>query len=170
MKKKFVIDTNVLVVANGYPDKKGKKSSSDCKKSAMKFLQRVYLTGIVLLDLDGEIQAEYQRKYRENLRRRGKLEVGDRFHLEVILQRKRGNIEVIELPKKGGEYQDLPREIIKAGFDRDDRKFAALAKKENVPVVNAVDSDWLKHIALLRKHGIRVRFVCGQDEKKWFQN
>jgi hypothetical protein len=119
---------------------------------------------IHFVDLAGEIQAEY----RNHLNASGQPGVGDRFYQEVLNSAPQ-MIERIELPRReDGEYADLPQAVIDANFDRSDRKFAALAKKEDVPVINATDSDWLNHRKILENNGILVRFVCGCDGSKWF--
>ena len=113
----------------------------------------------IVTDARGKIFDEY----RANLNPNGQPGVGDRFFLEAWRQCRR-----ICLPERGdGEYADLPLEVIDSGFDPDDRKFAALARREGIPVANAVDSDWLHHRALLERNGIRVKFVCGCDEARW---
>lgn len=78
-------------------------------------------------------------------------------------------IERIDLPKgEDGEYADLPQTLIDVKFDPSDRKFAALGSREQVPVVNATDTDWLGHRATLDANGIRVKFICGCDRSTWF--
>jgi hypothetical protein len=112
----------------------------------------------------GAIQAEY----RTYLNASGQPGVGDRFYQEV-LNSAPTRIDRVDLPTRGdGEFSDLPQPLIDANFDRSDRKFAALAKREQAPVVNAIDSDWLDHRVLLENNGINVKFVCGCDKMSWF--
>lgn len=93
--------------------------------------------------------------------------VGDRFYQVILSDWSR--CERVNLPKRGdGEYEDVPQALIDAGFDRSDRKFAALARRARVPVVNAVDSDWIEAYDLLAENEIRVKFVCGCDPGRWF--
>lgn len=163
--KRYVVDTNVPVVANGRPDPGDLRPPSvGCRESSIKFLQAVLLSGQVLVDLDGEIQ----REYRTYLNPNGQPGVGDRFYLEVLNSAPR-RIERIELPKvESGEYADLPQTLVDAGFDRADRKFAALAMRAGAPVINAIDSDWLNHRATIENAGIEIRFLCGSDAERWF--
>lgn len=162
---RYVVDTNVPIVANGRPDPKDKNPPSlDCRIAAVKFLQCLLSSGTVLVDLAGEIQAEYRTYFCPN----GQPGVGDRFYREVLNSAPH-RIERIELPKRDdGEYADLPQALIGANFDPSDRKFAALAKREQVPVVNATDSDWLEHRARLDESAIHVKFLCGCDKTTWF--
>ena len=47
-------------------------------------------------------------------------------------------------------------------FDRDDRKFVAvaLASGTSPPIVNASDRDWWEHREVLQVHGIEILFLC----------
>jgi hypothetical protein len=162
--RRRVVDTNVPIVANGRLDRDGVRPSNGCQMAAVEFLQDLLKSGNVLIDSDGEIQAEY----RKHLKPSGQPGVGDRFYHEVLNSAPR-LIERIKLPKReDGEYADLPQPLIDVGFDHSDRKFAALARREQVPVANATDSDWLEHHATLVDNGIHVQFVCGCDKSKWF--
>lgn len=160
-----VVDTNVPIVANGRPAPKDPRPPSvDCRRSAVTFLMDLLSNSTVLLDLEGAIQAEY----RHHLNPHGQPGVGDRFY-QVVLHSAPDHIERVELPKRAdGEYADLPQALIDAGFDPSDRKFAALAKRENVPVYNATDSDWLDHAASMVAEGIVVEQLCGCDKAGWF--
>lgn len=158
-----VVDTNVPVVANGWNDN-GKSPTVDCRMAAVRFLQSLLKSGKILLDFEGKIQSEY----RQHLNPSGQPGVGDRFY-QAVLQSAPHLIERVDLPKrKDGEYSDLPQRLIDANFDQSDRKFAALAKRQGVPVVKATDSDWLHHYVTLGASGIAVNFLCGCDEARWF--
>lgn len=160
------VDTNVPIVANGRSDSKDgdKVPSVDCRAAAISFLTSLLQSGVILLDLEGEIQVEYHRY----LNPHGQPGVGDRFYQAVINSAPR-LVERIELPKRGdGEYADLPQALIDAKFDPADRKFAALANREQVHIINATDSDWLEHRATLEGNGIAVKFLCGCDKTEWF--
>ena len=160
---RWVVDTNVPIVANGRDDGI-RPVNPDCRKAAIEFLVRILDNKEkIFLDNPGEILAEYRRLLRPS----GQPGVGDRFYHEVLLNK--AMIERVDLPKRGdGEYRDLPQGVIDSGFDRSDRKFAALAKRESAPVVNAVDSDWLDALSLLAANGIHVKFLCGRNRKLWY--
>jgi predicted nucleic acid-binding protein len=162
---RVVVDTNVPIVANGRPDAKNSALPSiACREAAVKRLQQILVSERVLLDLAGEIQAEY----RTRLNASGQPGVGDRFY-QAILNSAPSRIVRVELPKlEDGEFEDLPRVLIETNFDPSDRKFAALAKREQAPVINATDSDWLNQRETLEENGIRVEFVCGCDSSFWF--
>lgn len=161
--KRWVIDTNVPIAANGQNRGGGPPVAAECQRNAIRFLERVLKNReSVVLDEAGNIEDEYRR----HLNPKGQPGVGDRFYQRLCqdwtLHPR------VPLPKRcNGEYRDLPQPVIASGFDPGDRKFAALAKRENVPVVNAVDGDWIKARTLLAAHGIRVKFICGSDATAW---
>ena len=64
---------------------------------------------------------------------------------------------------------DLPQALIDVGFDPNDRNFAALANRQRIPVVDAVDSDWVDVQATLRRCEITVKQLCGGDIERWFE-
>jgi hypothetical protein len=162
--RRVVVDTNVPIVANGRRDGAGEPSIA-CRLAAVEFLEMVLARGRIVVDQDGAIQSEY-RKY---LNPRGQPGVGDRFYLEVINSAP-ARVERVALPKGArGNYLDFPLDSALKRFDKGDRKFAALARRERIPVANATDSDWLEHDAALRRNGIKVQFICGCDTAKWFQ-
>jgi hypothetical protein len=164
--RRWVVDTNVPIVANGRPDPADPRPPSlACREAAIDFLQAVLRDGRILLDANGDVEAEYHRY----LSPRGQPGVGDRFYLEVINSAPR-RVERTELPRRpDGEYAHLPQALIDAGFDPSDRKFAALAKRARATVANAVDSDWLDHRPTLQREGIRLHFVCGCTIAEWFE-
>jgi hypothetical protein len=155
----YVIDTNVPIVANGRSD----GISLDCRQSAMKVLMKAVNGGKIFVDAAGEIQSEYRR----HLNPQGQPGVGDLFYREVLNCHpdRVVQIEVSKLP--GGEFSDVPQELVDAGFDPSDRKFVAVAKVAKSPVYNAVDTDWVEHRAILEANKVKVVFVCGPDPNSW---
>jgi hypothetical protein len=155
---RYVIDTNVAIVANGDED-----VAIECRLAAVETLTKAVNKGVIVVDAAGEIQDEYRR----HLNPHGQPGVGDRFYLEVINCHPDRTLRV-DIPKRqDGEFKDLPQPIIDAGFDPSDRKFAAAAKKSNSPVYNATDSDWGEHRALIEAAGIKVVFLCGCKPENW---
>jgi hypothetical protein len=161
-----VVDTNVPIVANGGA-KPGdaRPPSIECRIAAVKFLQDLLQQGRILVDLEGQIQQEYRRYLSPS----GQPGVGDRFY-QTILHSSPIRVERIDLPKRpDGEYVHLPQSLIDSNFDPSDRKFAALARCESVPVFNATDSDWLNHAQILAAGGIQVEHLCGPNTARWFE-
>ena len=160
------IDTNVPIVANGGSGQKDTdpRPSLDCQVEAINFLVDILNTGSIIVDLEGAIETEY----RKHLKPSGQPGVGDRFY-QKILHSTPGIVERVDLPKKSnGEYVDFPEDADLVRFDPSDRKFAAVARREHIIVVNATDSDWLEHHAALSRNGIKVKFLCGCEPDHWF--
>ena len=155
-----VVDTNVPIVANG----RNTNASINCRLAAINFLNLLVEGGQTVLDLGGEIQAEY----RSYLDPSGQPGVGDRFY-QIILHSAPARVERINLPTDPatGEFVDFPNDPALANFDRSDRKFAAAARKSNSPVANATDTDWLDYNMALSRNGISVEFICGCDPMNW---
>ena len=55
-------------------------------------------------------------------------------------------------------FEELPENT----FDRADRKFLAVALVARACVLNATDSDWREHQALMNQLGVEVRELCPQ--------
>jgi hypothetical protein len=163
--RRIVVDTNVPVVANGRTDVSngGRPPSIDCRLAAIDFLEETLATRCVLLDLAGEIQAEYRRY----LSPTGQPGVGDRFYLQILMSAP-ARVERLDLPHRAGVYEDFPDDPALRGFDPSDRKFAAMARRGKAPIANATDTDWLHHNTALTANGITVQFVCGCDSSRWF--
>lgn len=122
------------------------------------------MKGRLVVDLAGEIQAEYRR----HLNPDGQPGVGDRFY-QIVLHSAPHLVERVDLAKRAdGEYASLPQSLIDAGFDPSDRKFAAMARQEDIPVYNSTDSDWIEAEAILVSEAIEVRHLCGNNMTAWF--
>jgi len=164
--KRLVVDTNVPIVANGRVNpEEPRPPTAACRLAAIEALQTAVNSHCILLDLEGEITSEYRRY----LDPAGQPGVGDQFYLHT-LNSMPGRVERRLLNRRpDGEYASLPQPLIDAGFDPSDRKFAALAKQERATVINATDSDWVQHIAVLRSVRIAVDNLCGCDQRTWFE-
>jgi hypothetical protein len=164
--KRAVVDTNVPIVANGRTD--GDRSgipSTACRLASIDFLDSLLKSGRVLLDLSGEIQAEYGR----HLKPAGQPGVGDRFY-QAVLNSAPQRVERINLPKAAdGTFADYPVDVELATFDPSDRKFVALSRRAKAPVAVATDSDWVESKAALARNGVKIAFLCGCDTKAWFK-
>lgn len=161
---RFVVDTNVPIVANGRnDDNRGSRPySPQCQRATIEFPQRLLREGRVLLDEEGRILEEYRRY----LKPAGQPGVGDLFYKEIL-----NNFSKVERHSlhcdENGEFLDLPEEVTQSRFDPSDRKFAALARQQNAKVANAVDSDWLEQEDLLTNNGVMVCFLCGRASNTW---
>ena len=130
----------------------------------MKRLLGLLTGGTIVVDAEGAIQTEYRR----HLSPAGQPGVGDRFFREVINSTP-GRVERVMLPQGvDGDYVDFPTDAALAKFDPSDRKFAALSRREGIPVLTATDTDWLNDRAALESNRVQIQFVCGCDADGWF--
>lgn len=163
---KCVVDTNVPVVANGRVRAGEAPHSLECQLATVEFLSELMTKGCIVIDLGREVCGEYRRY----LDPQGQPGVGDRFYLEVLNSNPE-RVEFLALPRRAdGEFCACPQSLIDAGFDVSDRKFVALAALSGGKVVNAVDTDWLEHAALLQDNNIVVENLCGCIKDNWFKN
>lgn len=158
---RFVIDTNVPIVANGREE----SVKIDCRIAAIQTLQNALASGRIFLDSEGAIQDEYRRYLSPS----GQPGVGDMFYREVLNSHPDRVVRVDIARRPDGEYEDLPQAIIDVNFDPSDRKFAAVAVRANAKVCNAIDSDWLEQREVIEANGIEIIFVCGCDPNEWHQ-
>jgi len=155
---RFVVDTNVPIVANGGAT----NASLQCRLNAIDFLEDMMSKGRLVLDADGEVQGEYAKHLRM-----GEPGVGNRF-VQAFLTTQAGRIDRLALKKKGGQHTEFPKVAELRKFDLSDRKFAVLSIKSKAAVANATDTDWLDFKVALEKHGVKIHFLCGSDKRKWF--
>jgi hypothetical protein len=153
-----VVDTNVAVVANG----RAEQARPDCVLRCVEALRNVTERKVLLLD-DGML---ILREYMDNLSMSGQPGLGDAFLKWVWTnQANSKRCKAVPLTPRGtgdDDFEEFPDDPDLAGFDRADRKFAAVARVSpgKPPVLNAVDSDWRIFQAPLRRHGVRVRQLC----------
>jgi hypothetical protein len=161
-----VVDTNVLLVANGqHPD-----ISPECVISCAKRLERLKRDKIFVVDDGYEIVREYQNKTQP---RTGK-GPGDAF-LKWALQNL-GNPSrchrVTLNETHPSMYAQFPDPVLQPHFDPPDRKFAAVANAhpDKPPILQAADCKWLNWKSPLAAAGISVDFVCPEDVCRFYRH
>jgi len=161
--KRYVIDTNVPVTAaNGNSD-----ATLMCQRNSLVLIKQVVKDGVVCLDAGNEIRKEY----RNRLSRIAKDDICAMFYRQVVVNFNSSRVETHQIKKlPSGEYEGVPGDIIKSEFDKDDRKFIAVAVCARATIYNSTDSDWLIHKKVIRTSGVKLEFVCGCDESKWFEH
>ena len=155
----IVVDTNVVVVANG----RSEQASSDCVETCGERLEEI-MRGEIKLVLDN--RWIILREYMQNLRSNG-ADVGDRF-LGWLLVNKDERCDLVPITPIDGsenEFEEFPDDPALDGFDPDDRKFIAVAcaHLEKPPILQAVDSQWLDFRNAFRQNGVTVEFICEDD-------
>ena len=164
MGMKVVIDTNVLLVANG----KHENISYACVVECITRLQKLQKTGIVVIDDGGRILKEYHNKTKPN-QPKG---VGDVF-LKWLLNNKGDLRRVCQVgitETTQDCFEEFPIPQNQNGFDPPDRKFVATsnAHPEKPEVWQASDCKWLEWQAILRNTGIHIEFLCLQDVCRYY--
>ena len=149
----FVVDTNVAIVANG----RGTHADISCRLRCIAELQSLVKQGIVVIDDRGLIVDEYKSR----LNFSGAPSVGDMFFKHVFNLHQDEKVRRVAVTpsiddRKG--FEELPENT----FDRSDRKFLAVAVAADAVVLNAMDSDWSNHQALMDELEVEVEELCPQ--------
>jgi hypothetical protein len=154
--KNVVIDTNVLVAAEGAAP----HAAQSCVLACIRFLKDLRNQTNVLVDDEERIM----REYLANLRALpGQPRTGRLFYRWLRDSRAKPNVVKIHIDETAsGEFPQFPDDPDLKTFDRSDRKFVAvaLASELNPPVANATDSDWANHRSALIRCGVIVHELC----------
>lgn len=162
---KAIVDTNVLLVANG----QHADVSSDCVEACILSLQALMNKGTAVVDDGYRILGEYQHKtslYSSKC-------VGDVF-LKWLL-RNAGNPKKVQLVAISETvencFTEFPDPDLEAIFDPPDRIFAAVAHAhaDKPPVLQAADCKWLDWWPALRAKGVEVNFLCPEDACRFYR-
>ena len=153
-----VVDTNVMVIANGESGRAGPADILVCIDA----LEKARLKQIVSIDSG----LRFFDEYFTYMNRSGQPGVGDAF--AKWLFENQGNpqrceqVDITPKPTDPADFEEFPNDPDLAGFDRSDRKFVAvaIASAYAPKVLNASDSDWWIFRSQLAKHGVAVNFLC----------
>ncbi|HET6786457.1 MAG TPA: hypothetical protein VFH49_00730 [Aquabacterium sp.] len=152
----FVVDTNVILVANGQHG----AVSSACAACCARWLEGLMATGRVALDDAYEILGEYQHKTHADTGQG----MGDRFVRWVLHHLDNpARIDLVPLtPHAQRAYADFPDDERLSHFDASDRKFVALSRAhpERPVIWQAADCKWLDWAPALAEHGVKVVLLC----------
>ena len=153
MTDRVVVDTNVLVVANG----NNEQADPECELACIETLEKAKAgKHTVLLDASNLIMDEYETYCSYS----GEPGVGDEF-FKFLHDYKHSAKNVIRVsiqktPDAEGGFANLPPH----SFHKNDRKFLAVAKAGDGRVVNATDSHWSEHDAFIKSMGVQVIELC----------
>jgi len=163
---KAVIDTNVLLVANGdHAD-----VSEDCVNECVRRLQAMQAGGTAVIDDGFRIVGEYLHKNRPNVQK-GAGNVFLKWLLQNTANAKR--VETVPLTELAPDrFAEFPDPALEPQFDAPDRKFAVVAHAHpgKPPVWQAADSKWLDWWPALAAQGVRVDFLCPDDACRFYAN
>lgn len=161
-----VVDTNVILVANGqHPD-----VSPQCVGSCAIALQNIMRQGSLALDDQFQILNEYLRKTQPKKGNRP----GDAF-VKWALNNRSNSRHVDAVPLQHNDvrgFESFPDDRELEHFDQSDRKFVAVAGAHPAkpPILQAADSKWLDWSCALLRHGISVDFLCRSDIARFRKN
>ncbi|MCP5046814.1 MAG: hypothetical protein GY940_06560 [bacterium] len=159
----YVIDTNILIVANGGYPPAGDNHVIDCQSFLLGARKRY-----ISIDSLGLILSEYFK----HTSRSGQPGIGDVFAKWLWDNQCNESVcEQVEItPDKTGNrgFLEFPHLHELENFDLEDRKFAAVAAASslNAIICNATDSDWWIFKDAFQKAGIRIRFLSPDLIKK----
>lgn len=151
-----VIDTNVLIVANN----RSSHATAECVLACVEALEACATSGVVLIDDGWRIVNEYATYCSYE----GQPGVGDRFFRWLFDNQADGSrcrkVPITDHPDR--VFEEFPPDPDLAGFDRNDRKFVAVALADagGPPILNATDSDWWHFRKMFGRHGVDVEFLC----------
>lgn len=161
-----VVDTNVVLVANGQHE----DVSQECVATCALRLQEIMKSGKIALDDGFLILSEYLKKTTPKTGNRP----GDAF-VKWALQNNANTsrcdlVPITEYGERG--FEEFPEDERLSGFDPPDRKFVAVAAAhdQHPPILQAADSKWLDWSGPLEEHGIEVEFLCSADIERFYKN
>lgn len=177
-----IIDTNVIVVANTdiRADENGKlvafgmadHATPACITTCQNRLDQIrHGSTKVVLDDNRRFIQEYQRYVRDpqsNPRQQNR--AGDLFWAWLMRiqwsEEKRTRVHITPLRGNGTDFEEFPDDAALNNFDKDDRKFIAVAiaytrdTQQTAPILQAVDTRWEGFIEALQRHGVEVEQIC----------
>ena len=164
-----IIDTNVLVVANGKDA--APQATQECIIRCQARLADIFRgSEKVLLDDKKRIIQEY----RNNLNEKGRGH-GDQFWLELMRrmwreQEKFVKVDITPLAENGTDFEEFPNDDPSLkNFHKKDRKFVAVAlayqreSGQEAPILIADDSGWEEFRTSLESHGVRINSICDDN-------
>lgn len=164
MRTPVVVDTNVLLVANG-----GRSYSKSCALACAKRLFEIQKSGQVVLDYGYEILKEYAKNQRDE----GQPGPGFQFWKWLVNTKGgAGHCEWVTITKLAPSgYREFPSHQGLLTFDPSDQKFVAAAKAHsgNPPILQAADSKWWGWNAALAECGVIVEFLCPEEIQAKFR-
>lgn len=158
----YIVDTNVLLVANGQSS-----MSLPCMENCVKFIQSFWGQHILVIDDQYLVLGEYLNKLRT---KRGG--IGDKF-LKIALTKQR-RVKQVTITRSGNtdhDFIEYPDALSSIAIDLSDRKFFALSNANNTetPIVQASDSKWIGWAEALHAAGFPVYFLCESELSEIFQ-
>ena len=161
-----IIDTNVIVIANG----EAEHASWECVEHCQNQLKQIINQSVrTVVDDKWRIFNEYKRN--ANIaKQKG---IGDVFVKRLLQNWNNPNIctmlKITSLTGNGTDFEEYPNddEALK-DFHKNDRKFIAVAlayKKESgqtATILLAIDRGWKDYLSTLAEYGVPVDILCDE--------
>lgn len=163
---KAVIDTNVLLVANG----QHADVSPECVTECVMRLQAMRQEGTAVIDDGFRLLGEYLHKSSLNPPKG----VGDVFLKWLLRQVQVNSSRVEQVPlteTEADRFAEFPDADLEPLFDASDRKFAAVANAhpDKPAIWQAADCKWLDWWPALEAKGVKVTFLCPDDACSFYE-
>ena len=165
MSSAVVLDTNVLLVADGqHPD-----VGDECLAKCVDLLEQVRRRGVIVIDDEYRVLREYQGKLPGKGKRLGSV------FLKWLQQNKTNRLRVHQVTINESSvdwFEEFPDQTLQRCFDPKDRKFVAIsaAHPDKPDICEATDCKWLDWAGALSQNGIKVIFCCPKDILKFYSN
>ena len=147
-----IVDTNVLVVANG----RNTHADLECQIQCVRAIRDISLKGSAVVD-DGWLILD---EYRKRLNFEGQPGAGDAFFKHIydnMYSSKRvERVSITVVDDEERTFKELPPNTL----DRSDQKFLAVAVVARAPILNATDSDWHNERELVSRLDVVVQQLC----------
>jgi len=134
-------------------------------------LEEIKASGTIVLDDNGKILTEYQK----NLDRRQQPGAGYAF-LKWVYQNlynteRCKQVPITSVQDDNENFLEFPTDPALANFDRDDRKFVAVARAhpQHPPILTAIDTDWWESRHALSNNGVQLDFLCEEEVQRLHQ-
>jgi len=162
----MVIDTNVLLVAEGLQEAASARCVAECARRLYECRQS---ESKILIDDAFEIIKEYKKKLSPDR----PLKPGSLF-LKWLLQNRSNSARIIAcsiISDGAGRYKPFPDKPDQSVVDEDDRKFISVAHSHNseVAIFQALDSQWMDWQVYLRDEAISVEWICEDEARVAYQ-
>ena len=157
-----VIDTTVLIVANGETEQASLSCFSCCIDALEEARKQIVVVDDAFLIFN---------EYKHEVNPIGQPGVGDAFLLWLL--RNWLNPDCCELvsltSNEQNSFAEFPNDPDLVNFDPSDHKFVAVASASihGPTVLNAVDSDWWIHGVILKRNGVKIAHVCADQVVRW---
>jgi hypothetical protein len=151
-KNNYIIDTNILIAANGNARHLKLSDTIKCQK----FTASLFVDAVISIDDKQEIFTEYFRY----ANRSGQPGIGDAFAKYLWdHQFDNSKCEIVKIEfHERCVYSVLADKESLLSFDRNDLKFIAVyfGSRNNPVICNACDSDWKEKKALLDEYSVKI--------------